>query len=220
MSTQTTPLSDELHQYLLDVSLREPPVMQRLREMTMTLPERNMQIAPEQGQFMTLLLQIMGARRCIEIGTFTGYGTLAIARGIPGDGEVLACDISEQWTDMAQPYWRESGVADRIRLRIAPALETLRALLEAGEAGQWDFAFIDADKSGYREYCENCLQLLRPGGVIAVDNTLWHGHVVDQKDPDTDTRAIRAFNEALHRDERVDISLVPIGDGLTLARKK
>lgn len=220
MSNRTTPLTAELHQYLLDVSVREPDILRRLREETAELPERNMQIAPEQGQFMQLLLKMLGARRCIEIGTFTGYSALAMALALPEDGEITCCDVSKEWTDIAQRYWREADVTAKINLSIAPAAETLSTLISAGRAGQYDFAFIDADKTGYRTYYEKCLELLRPGGVVAVDNTLWNGSVIDDDNQSEDTLAIRRFNLALHEDERVDLSLVPIGDGLTLARKR
>jgi caffeoyl-CoA O-methyltransferase len=220
MSNRSTPLTDTLHQYLLDVSLREPDVLRRLREATAELPEHNMQIAPEQGQFMQLLLKMMNARQVIEIGTFTGYSALAMAQALPADGRLLACDYNEEWIAMARPYWEEAGVADRIETRIAPAADTLATLLEQGRQGVFDFAFIDADKTGYDNYYEGCLELIRPGGVIAVDNTLWHGRVADDPDPSEDTRALRAFNRKLHSDERVDLSLVPIGDGVTLARKR
>jgi len=220
MSNRTTPLTDTLHQYLLEVSLREPEVLRRLREATAELPEHNMQIAPEQGQFMQLLLKMLGARQVIEIGTFTGYSALAMALVLPDDGRLLACDYNEEWMAMARPYWEEAGVAERIETRIAPAAETLAALVEQGREGVFDFAFIDADKTGYDDYYEYCLALLRSGGVIAVDNTLWNGRVADDPDPSEDTLALRAFNRKLHGDERVDLSLVPIGDGLTLARKR
>lgn len=220
MSNRTTPVDERLHHYLLSISLRETPILRRLREETASLPEHNMQIAPEQGQFMQLLLRLMGARRCIEIGTFTGYSTLAMALALPEDGRVLACDVSEEWTAVGQRYWEEAGVAERVDLRIAPASETLAGMIDQGEAPVWDFAFIDADKKGYAGYYEQCLALIRPGGVIAMDNTLWDGKVADEGVDDEDTRAIRAFNEKLHTDKRVDISLVPIGDGLTLARKR
>jgi len=220
MSNRTTPLDPPLQDYLLDVSLREPGVMRRLREETGRLPERNMQIAPEQGQFMQMLLKLMGAHRCIEIGTFTGYSTLAMALALPDDGRILACDVSREWTDIGRKYWEEAAVHDKIDLQIAPALDTLDALIKADEPEVWDFAFIDADKSAYADYFEKCLALLRPGGVIAVDNTLWDGKVADTAITDVDTQAIRDFNEQLYADERVDISLVPIGDGLTLARKR
>jgi predicted O-methyltransferase YrrM len=179
-----------------------------------------MQISPEQGQFMALLIKITGARRVLEIGTYTGYSALAMAMALPPNGEIIACDISPEWTAVAARYWAEAGVAGRIDLRLAPALKTTAALLKAGEELTFDFAFIDADKERYREYYEASLKLLRPGGLIAGDNTLWDGRVVEEAAQDADTLAIRAFNEQLKSDRRIDLSLVPIGDGLTLARKR
>jgi predicted O-methyltransferase YrrM len=220
MSNRTIPLDDRLYDYLLQASLREHPLLARLRAETAVHPRVSMQIAPEQGQFMALLARLMGARRCIEIGVFTGYSSLALALALPPDGRIVACDISEEYTAVARRYWGQAGVAGKIDLRLAPALETLDALLAAGEAGSFDFGFIDADKEGYPDYYERLLRLLRPGGLIAVDNTLWDGAVADAADDLPDTVAIRAFNERLHGDERIDLSLVPIGDGLTLARKR
>lgn len=220
MSNQTIQITPALHQYLLEVSLREPDILRRLREETAALPEHNMQIAPEQGQFMQMLLRLLGAQRCIEVGTFTGYSALAMALALPEGGRVVTCDISQQWTDVARRYWREAGVDQNIDLRIGPAADTLAGMLNDGESGSWDFAFIDADKCGYPVYYEHCLALLRPGGLIAVDNTLWGGSVVDDQCRDEDTLAIREFNRALCGDHRVEISLVPIADGLTLARKR
>jgi caffeoyl-CoA O-methyltransferase len=179
-----------------------------------------MQIAPEQGQFMALLAQLMGARRCIEVGVFTGYSSLAIARVLPDDGCIVACDISEEWTAIARRFWNEAGVADRIDLRLGPALETLDALLANGQGESFDFAFIDADKGNYLQYYERLLRLIRPAGLIAVDNVLWGGQVADPADDSPDTCAIRAFNEHLRADQRVSLSLVPIGDGVTLALKR
>lgn len=220
MSNRSIGLDSALQSYLLSVSLREHPVLARLRAETAQHPSANMQIAPEQGQFMALLLQLIGARRCIEVGVFTGYSSLAMALAMPSDGRIVACDVSEEYTAVARRYWAEAGVADRIDLRIAPALATLDGLLAAGEAGRYDFAFIDADKEGYPDYFERLLALLRPGGLIAVDNTLWDGAVADPADEAPDTVAIRAFNRARLDDPRIDLSLVPIGDGLTLARKR
>jgi caffeoyl-CoA O-methyltransferase len=179
-----------------------------------------MQISPEQGQFMALLVSLTGARRCLEIGVFTGYSSLAVALALPDDGSILACDVSEEYTAVARKFWEKAGVAEKIQLRLAPATETLDDLLAAGEAGHFDFAFIDADKSSYSGYFERCLALLRPGGLIAVDNTLWSGRLVDEREQDEDCRALREFNRALHGDARIELSLVPIGDGLTLARKR
>lgn len=219
MSTRTLSLDDSLHAYLLANSLREPPVLERLRTATAALPNSIMQISPEQGQFMQLLVRLIGARRCIEIGTFTGYSALAVALALPADGHIVACDVSVEWTDVARRFWREAGVDSKIELRLQPALLTLEEL-ERTSAGPFDFAFIDADKTSYFAYYEKVLGLLRPGGLIAVDNTLWSGRVADPEDQDADTRALRAFNERVHRDERVDISLLPLSDGLTLLRKK
>jgi caffeoyl-CoA O-methyltransferase len=220
MSNRSIGLDGTLYDYLLAASLREHPVLARLREATAAHPKVNMQISPEQGQLMALLVRLIGATRCIEVGVFTGYSSLVVALAMPPTGRIVACDISEEYTAMARPYWEEAGVAGRIDLRIAPAMETLDALLADGAAGTYDFAFIDADKEAYAGYYERSLQLLRPGGLIAIDNTLWDGAVADPDDHEPDTVALRAFNEALRDDARVDLSLVPIGDGLTLARKR
>jgi caffeoyl-CoA O-methyltransferase len=220
MGKNTLPLDDHLYDYLLSVSLRDTEVERELRAETDALAQGMMQIAADQAQFMTLLVRLCGARRALEIGTFTGYSSLAIARGLPADGRLIACDISREWTTIAQRYWERAGVAHKIELRLAPALDTLRSLIAAGEAGRFDFAFIDADKTGLPGYYEACLTLLRDGGLIAVDNVLWGGAVADPADQSESTRAIRAFNRRLHEDERVDISLLPVGDGLTLARKR
>jgi predicted O-methyltransferase YrrM len=219
MTTRTLNLDDSLYRYLLDTSLREHPVLAELRAATHDHPLARMQIAPEQGQFMALLAQLASARRTIEIGVFTGYSALAVALVLPPDGRIVACDISTEYTDVARNYWEKAGVAHKIELRIAPARESLDALLAQGEAGNFDFAFIDADKTGYDAYYERCLSLLRTGGLIVVDNTLWGGSVAHPS-TDADTVAIQEFNRKLHRDERVDLSLLPIGDGLTLARKR
>ena len=216
---QSIGLSDELYRYLLDVSLRETPLQRRLREETANNPLAQMQIAPEQGQFMSLLVRMLGAHRAIEIGVFTGYSSLCIAAALPADGELIACDVNADWTAIARRYWQEAGLAHKISLRLAPALDTLDTLLRNGEEGRFDFVFIDADKTNYRHYYERALALLRPGGLIAVDNVLWGGSVADKQNQEPDTLAIRAFNRALHEDARVELSLVPIGDGLTLARK-
>ena len=220
MSNKSIGLDGPLYEYMLSASLREHPVLARLRAETAALPEANMQIAPEQGQFIALLVKLAGATRCIEVGVFTGYSSLAVALAMPPTGRIVACDISEAYTLVARRFWEEAGVAGRIDLRIAPALETLQALLAEGGAGSYDFGFIDADKGGYPEYYERLLALLRPGGLIAIDNTLWDGDVADPGNQAADTVAIRAFNEKLRDDQRVDLSLVPIGDGLTLARKR
>jgi caffeoyl-CoA O-methyltransferase len=213
-------MTDDLYGYMLQTSLREPAVLKRLRDETARHPRAGMQISPEQGQFMQFLVGLLGARRYVEVGVFTGYSSLAVALALPADGRVLACDVSEEFTAVARRYWKEAGVAGKIELKLAPAVETLDARLKAGEAGSYDFGFIDADKANYSHYYERILKLLRPGGVVAVDNVLWSGRVLDEADTSEDTAAIRAFNEALHHDERVDISLLPIGDGLTLARKR
>ncbi len=219
MSTRTLTLNDDLYQYLLDVSLRETPIQRRLREETARMEMAGMQISPEQGQFMALLVALMGARNTLEVGVFTGYSALCVAGALPEDGRILACDVSEEWTSIARRYWKEAGVDGKIELRLAPATETLAALIKGGEKGRFDFAFIDADKENYGVYFEQCLELLRPGGLIAVDNTLWSGSVLDAEDQSKDTKAIRELNKALRKDSRIRLSLVPIGDGLTLAMK-
>ena len=220
MSSRTIVLNDALYEYLLSVSLREPDVLCRLREETAKMPQHNMQISPEQGQFMALLVELTGARKCLEVGTFTGYSTLSVALALPEDGQIVACDISEEFTSRAKPYWQEAGVAGKIDLRLGPALETLDALIADGESGAFDFAFIDADKVNYQGYFQRALDLIRRGGLILVDNVLWSGAVVDPARDDEDTEAIRAFNQACAGDPRISLSLVPIGDGLTLARKR
>ncbi|NQU62507.1 MAG: class I SAM-dependent methyltransferase [Rhodospirillales bacterium] len=220
MSNRTTILDDALYEYLTQVSVREADVLKRLRQDTAQMPQHNMQIAPEQGQFMALLVELIGAHRCLEIGTFTGYSALCVALVLPDDGHVVACDVSQEFTDRAKPFWREAGVMDKIDLRIGPALETLDALIAGGERGRFDFAFIDADKVNYLGYFQRAFDLIRPGGLIAVDNVLWSGAVVDASRDDDDTEAIREFNLALKNDARVSISMVPIGDGVTLARKR
>ena len=220
MSRSTLPMTDVLYQYVLDHSLREHPAQAALREATRRHPHGGMQISPEQGQFMALLVRLMGARRTIEVGVFTGYSALSVALALPDDGRLLACDISDEYTRLAQPYWDQAGVAHKIDLRLAPAVQTLDRCLAAGEAGQYDFAFIDADKVSYDAYYEKCLRLLRPGGLVAVDNTLWGGDVARPDVRDADTIALRAFNDKLHADARVDVALLPIGDGLTLARRR
>ncbi len=220
MSNRTLPLDDRLYQYLLAHSLREPAALANLRAETASHPKVNMQIAPEQGQFMQMLVRLLGVRRAIEIGVFTGYSSLAVMLAMPADGRLLACDISEEYTSIARRHWRAAGVADRIELVIAPARATLDARLAAGECGQYDFAFIDADKTGYLSYYERLIQLVRPGGLIVVDNTLWSGDVADPANRDPDTVALREFNDVLLADKRIDLSLLPLGDGLTLARRR
>lgn len=220
MSNRTISVNDQLYEYLLQVSLHEPPILKRLRDETAKHPKHSMQISPEQGQFMRLLVRILGARRCLEVGVFTGYSSLSVALGLPEDGHITACDVSPEYTAVARRYWKEAGVEKKIELRLAPALETLDALLRDGESGHYDFAFIDADKSNYLNYYERIIKLLRPAGVVAVDNVLWSGAVTDKQDKSEDTQAIRKFNETLHADQRIELSLLPIGDGLTLARKR
>ena len=220
MSKRTLNLTEPLYEYLLSVSLRETDVMKALREETRRLPMAMMQISPEQGQFMRLLIKLMGAQRAIEVGTFTGYSALAVASALPDDGKLICCDIDRDWTSIARRYWRKAGVDHKIDLHLAPALETLQGLVESGQQGRIDFAFIDADKENYLKYYEQCLTLIRPGGLIAIDNTLWDGDVINQSNQTPETVAIRAFNQAIAKDVRVEISLLPIADGLTLARKR
>lgn len=220
MSNRTLSLDDRLYDYLLRHSLREPESLASLRAETASHPKVNMQIAPEQGQFMQMLVRLMGARRAIEVGVFTGYSSLAVVLAMPADGRLLACDISEEYTSIARRHWQAAGVADRIELVIAPAKQTLDSRLAAGEAGQYDFAFIDADKTGYLSYYGRLMQLVRPGGLIVVDNTLWGGDVADPANRDEDTVALREFNDVLLADPRIDLSLLPLGDGLTLARRR
>ena len=215
MSAKTFTLPDRLHAYLLANSLRETPVQRALRARTKRVPFANMQISPEQGQLMQLLVRLLGARRCLEIGTYTGYSALAVALALPAGGRIVCCDLSEEWTAIARRYWNKAGVRKKIVLRLGPALETLKTL-----KGGFDFVFIDADKTNYANYYERCLKLVRKGGLIAIDNTLWSGRVADPRIQDKDTRAIRALNRRLARDRRVAVSLVPIGDGLTLALKR
>jgi predicted O-methyltransferase YrrM len=213
-------LNDTLYQYILDHSVREPAVLRELHDETAKLKHAGMQIGADQGQFMALLVKLMGARRCLEIGVFTGYSSLVVALALPADGKVVACDVSEEWTAIARRYWKKAGVEGKIDLRLGPATATLDGLLAAGEAGTYDFAFIDADKGGYADYYERCLGLVRPGGLIATDNTLWSGDVANPENQKPDTVSLRVYNDRLHKDERVDVALVPIGDGLTLARKR
>jgi len=219
MPNKTLNLSDRLYDYLLSISLREPEILTRLRQETAQYPRSGMQIAPEQGQFMALLIQLMGATKALEIGVFTGYSALCVALALPSDGKLIACDISAEYTSIAQRYWQQAGVSDKIDLRIAPALRTLDQLLEEGHAETFDFAFIDADKQNYLNYYERALQLIRSGGLIAIDNVLWSGDVANPAVHDASTQAIRTFNQTLHTDNRITLSLLPIADGLTLARK-
>ncbi|MBO6521406.1 MAG: class I SAM-dependent methyltransferase [Rhodospirillales bacterium] len=219
MSTHSINVDERLRDYMLDVSLREHPVMRALRDETADHAHAGMQISPEQGQFMQMLVRMLGAKTCIEVGTFTGYSALAVALALPDGGRLVACDISEEFTKIGKPFWEKAGVADKIDLRIAPATESLDAMIAAGETGSYDFAFIDADKPGYPDYFERCLKLLRPGGVIAVDNIFMGGSAADPETESANAQAMRKFNAALKDDTRVEISLIPIGDGLTLARK-
>ncbi len=220
MPDRLLPMDERLYRYLLRETVREPAVMARLRAETEKLPGAGMQIGPEQGQFMGLLVRLIGARRALEVGTYTGYSALAVALALPPDGKIVCCDVSEEWTRIARRFWREAGVADRIELRLAPAADTLEKLRAAGEDGRFDFAFIDADKGNYDLYYERCLKLVRPGGLIAIDNALWYGAVADPAQRDKDTRAIRALNRKIRDDARVDMALLPIGDGLLLARPR
>jgi predicted O-methyltransferase YrrM len=220
MTDRRLTVTDDIHRYLVAHSVREPAVLARLRAATEKLPEASMQIGPEQGQLMALLAKLIGARRCIEVGVFTGYSSLAVALALPEDGRVLACDVSEQWTAIARRFWREAGVEHKIELKLQPATRTLEQLLAAGEAGRYDFAFVDADKPAYDTYYELLLKLLRPGGLMALDNTLWSGAVANPDEREPNAVALRALNDKLHRDDRIDLSLLPVGDGLTLARKR
>jgi predicted O-methyltransferase YrrM len=220
MSNRTLTLDDRLHRYLLDHSVRETPVMRELRELTARQEMARMQISPEQGGFMALLVELIGATRAIEIGTFTGYSALCIAQAMPPEGRLICCDVSEESTAIAQDFWERAGIRERIDLRIAPAQDTLAGLIDRGTGGSFDLAFIDADKTGYLDYYEACLELVRPGGLLMFDNTLWSGAVADPDSRDEDTVALRQLNDLLIRDERVSISLVPIGDGLTLVRRR
>lgn len=220
MTRRTITLTDELYDYLVEVSVREADLMKRLREETGQLENAQMQISPEQGQFMRMLVGLMGARRVLELGTFTGYSTLCLAAGLPVDGRVITCDVNNEWPSFGKRYWVEAGVAHKIESRIGDAKKTLDALISEGMSGAFDFIFIDADKTGLDNYYEQSLELVRVGGVIAVDNTLWSGKVIDEKVYDPATQAVRGFNAKVCDDPRVDISLVPIGDGLTLVKKR
>jgi caffeoyl-CoA O-methyltransferase len=221
MSSRTIELTDPLYDYLLRMGTRESAIARELREATQeATPAHMMQISPEQGAFMALLVRLLGARRTLEVGTFTGYSALVVAEALPADGELIACDVSEEWTAIGRPFWIRAGVADKIDLRLKPAVETLDELIAAGESSQFDFAFIDADKNNYDAYYERCLTLLKTGGLIAIDNVLWGGRVADAGVTDADTVAIRELNTRVHDDERVDACMLPIGDGLTLGVKR
>ena len=219
MATQTLNMTDEVYQYILNNSVRETEIQRKLRAETAKMPNSQMQISPEQGQFMALLVELIGARKALEIGVFTGYSALAVAQVLPADGRLIACDTNKEWTDMAQRFWAEAGVANKIDLRLAPAVATLDQLIAAGEANSFDFAFIDADKLNYDIYYEKTLKLLRPGGLVAIDNVLQDGRVADPESDDERAVAIRQLNAKIHKDARVHISLVPMSDGITLARK-
>lgn len=220
LSGKYTVLNDHLYEYLLSVSLREPDVLRQLREETAKHPDGGMLSAPDQGQFMALLIQLIGARKTLEIGVFTGFSSLSLALALPPDGKLIACDVSEEFTSIARRYWEQAGVTHKIDLRIAPAIQTLDHLLADGQANTFDFAFIDADKENYDGYYERALQLIRPGGLIAIDNVLWHAKVIEPQAQDADTLAIRALNEKLRDDQRVTLSMLSISDGLTLAVKR
>ena len=219
MSSRTIRMNDSIDAYLRGVSVRETDVQRRLREETAALVQAGMQICPEQGQLMRMLTGLVGARRAIEVGVFTGYSALCVALALPADGELVACDVNEEWTAIARRYWSEAGVASKIRLHLAPADRTLDALVREGRSGEFDMAFIDADKTSYDLYYERCLELLRPGGLVLVDNVLWNGAVADESDRSEDTVALRAFNAKLGDDARIDLCMLPVGDGLTIARK-
>ncbi len=220
MSAKSIGLSDDLHAYLLRVGVREPEILRRLRDETQAMPQASMQIAPEQGAFMTLLAEVIGARRYLEVGTFTGYSALAVALAMPPDGHLLCCDVSEEWTAIARRYWRDAGLEEKIELRLGDAHGTLAALrIEAGDSS-FDFAFIDADKPGYDVYYEACLHLVRQGGLILIDNVLWSGKVADPEVLDPDTVALRALNEKIRGDARVEACLLSIGDGVMVARRR
>ena len=220
MSNLQTPIGPDLAAYIRSVYLREPDLLRRLREETAARADAGMQLSPEQGQFLGMLVRMTGAVRALEVGVFTGLSSLHVALAMPPEGRLIACDVNAESTAIARRYWREAGVADKIDLRLAPAIGTLDALLAEGAAGSFDFAFVDADKENYAHYYERVLKLLRPGGLAAFDNVLWHGSVIDATAADADTRAIREFNAKLHADDRVWLGLVPIGDGLTLALKR
>jgi len=218
--SRTLNLTEGLTQYMVDHSVRGHPVLDELRAATAPLKHAGMQIGAEQGQFMQFIVRLINAKKCIEVGVFTGYSSLAVALALPTDGTIVACDISEEWTAIARKHWEKAGVASKITLKLAPANDTLDKLLADGGAGKYDFAFIDADKGGYLGYYERCLKLMRPNGLIMVDNTLWSGAVADPANQEKDTVALRAFNTFVHKDVRVGLAILPLGDGVTLLRKR
>jgi len=220
VSNATLGLPEELHAYLLDVGVREPDLLRQLRAETAAMPEHDMQIAPEQGALMALLVELTGARRCLEVGTFTGYSSLSVALALPADGRLVCIDLSREWTDVARRYWAQAGVADKIELRLGSALDTLDAMVAEGQAGTFDFAFLDADKDNYPAYADRLVTLLRRGGLMAIDNVFWGGEVAQPEVDNVSVRGIRELNRMLASDERVSLSMVPIADGLTLARKR
>ncbi|HUN27039.1 MAG TPA: class I SAM-dependent methyltransferase [Steroidobacteraceae bacterium] len=218
MSTRSMSLDPDIYQYVLEHSVREPPILRRLREVTAGLPGAEMQISPEQGQFMALLLRLIGARRCIELGTYTGYSSLVMALALPAGGRLTTCDVNAESTRVAREFWREAGVAERIELKLQPALTTLEQIAQSEGGGLFDFAFVDADKPNYIAYYEKLLGLMRPGGLIAADNTLFVAGSTIVRGSSPITHALKAFNDHVHHDERVDLAMVPIGEGLTLLR--
>jgi predicted O-methyltransferase YrrM len=220
MAYHRSVLPDAIDHYVRTIGARETPVQRQLREATAKLPEAGMQIGADEASLLALLVRTLGARRALEIGTFTGYSALAIASALPVDGRLVCCDINREWTDIGRRHWTKAGVAERIELRLAPASETVRNLLGDPGPGTFDFAFIDADKSGYDTYYEGALKLLRAGGIVAIDNTLWSGWVADASRTDADTAALRRLNAKIHADERVDAVLLSVGDGVTVARKR
>jgi predicted O-methyltransferase YrrM len=220
MSAKTIQMNDQLLEYLRQNAVREPKVLQELREETQRLPNAGMQISSEQGQLMAMLVKLVNARKIIEVGTFTGYSSTVMALAMHPEGRLIACDVSEEYTQIARKFWQKAGVEQKVQLILGNAKESLKQLLEAGEQEAFDLAFIDADKTAYADYYECCLQLLRPGGLVLVDNVLWGGQVADSSNHDVDTEALRTFNAALSSDQRIDLCMVPIGDGLTVARKR
>ena len=220
MSSRNIHNAGKIYDYILDNSLRDMPILEKLREETIKMPDGRMQISSDQGQFMALLVRMLEVKKIVEVGTFTGYSSLVMALALPENGQIVACDISEEYTEVAQRFWQEAGVVDKIDLRLGLAVETLTEILSNGEAGTFDMAFIDADKRNYKVYYEKCLQLLRPGGLILIDNVLWYGKPANLEETDADTTAIRNFNKNIYKDERVEMSMITVGDGLTLALKR